>query len=124
MDADSQEFFEELASCSRTGFKTKFGRVARRLGLTLGLNRIELSRLHEAAFLAALCNISFNGLGGCGGEIKPEKEPTRCRLEQAFMDACENFYCSPGWKTLKPAQKKSIQTVFLSVSVSEENLAH
>jgi hypothetical protein len=124
MDSDSQDFFEELASCSRTGFKTRFSRTARRLGLNRGLSRGELARLYEAAFIAALCNISFNGLGGCGGEIRPDKEQTRCRLEQSFMDACDNFYRSPGWKVLKPAQKKSIHSIFLSVSVSEENLAH
>jgi hypothetical protein len=123
MDADSPEFFEELASCSRIGFKTRFGRTARSLGLNVGLKRSELSRLYEAAFLAALCNISLNGLGGCEGAIRPEKEPTRCRLEQAFMDACHNFYCSTGWKALTAAQKKSIRTIFLSVFVSEENLA-
>jgi hypothetical protein len=40
------------------------------------------------------------------------------------MDACENFYRSPGWKVLKAPQKKSIRSIFLSVAVSEENLAH
>jgi|SRR5579862_6774855 len=123
MDADSQEFFEELASCSRTGFKSKFGRVARRLGLNDGLNRSEISRLYEAAFLAALCNISFNGLGGCGGEIRPDRELTRRRLEQSYMDACNIFYKCSGWKALTARQKKSIRSIFLSVSVSEENLA-
>jgi len=123
MDADSQDFFEELTSCSRTGFKAKFGRTARRLGLSEGLTRSELSRLYEAAFLAALCNISFNGLGGCDGEIRPEKEPTRRKLEQAFMDACDNFYRSNGWKVLGAARKKSIRSIFLSVSIAEENLA-
>ena len=123
MDSDSQDFSEELASCSRTGFKTKFGRVVRRLRLNEGLNRSELSSLYEAAFLAALCNISFNGLGGCGGEIKPEREFTRCRLEQCFMDARDNLQRCPGWRALKPAQKKSICTIFLSVSIAEENLA-
>ena len=123
MDAESQDFFEELANCSRTGFKTRFGRIARRLGLNVGLNRNELSRLYEAAFLAALCTISFNGLGGCAGAIRAEKEPTRRRLEQAFMDACHNFYRCTGWKALTTAQKKSIRTIFLFVSVSEENLS-
>jgi hypothetical protein len=124
MDADSQDFFEELASCPRTGFKTKFSRTARRLGLKVELNRSELAALYEAAFLAALCNISFNGLGGCGGEIRPEKEPTRCRLEQAFMDACRNFYRCSGWKALSPAKKKSIRLIFFDVTITEENLAH
>lgn len=123
MDADSQDFFEELESCPRIGFKAKFRRIIRRLGLTDGLNRSEITRLYEAAFLAALCNISFNGLGGCGGEIRPERELTRCRLEQSFMDACDNFYRSPGWKALTARQKKSISSVFLSVLVSDENLA-
>ena len=123
MSADSQDFFEELESCSRPGFKGKFGQVSRRLGLNGGLSRSELSCLYEAAFLAALCNISFNGLGGCGGEIKPEKEPTRRRLEQAFMDARDNFYGCSGWKRLPAKRKKSIQTVFLTVEVAEENLA-
>lgn len=93
------------------------------MGLDGGLKPSELSRLYEAAFLAALCNISFNGLGGCGGEIKPEKEPTRRHLEQAFMEARDNFFRSTGWQTLPPARKKAIQGVFLTVLVSEENLA-
>ena len=124
MDAENQDFFEELASCPRAGFKTRFGRTLRRLGLNQGLDRKELMGLYEAAFLAALCNISFNGQGGCGGEIRPEKEPTRRRLEHAFMDACHNFYSCAGWKALKRNQKKSIQTIFLSVAVEAENLAY
>ena len=123
MDADSQDFSEELSSCPRPGFKTKFGRLARRLGLNSGLNRSELTRLYEAAFLAALCNISFNGLGGCEGEIRPDREISRCRLEQAFMDACHNFYSSSGWKALSASRKKSIRAVFLTVLVAENNLA-
>ena len=124
MDADGQDFFEELASCPRDGFKTRFGRTARRLGLSKGLDRHELTCLYEAAFLAALCNISFNGEGGCGGEIRPEKELTRCRLEQAFMNACHNFYRCAGWRSMKRPQKESIQAVFLSVLINEDNLAH
>jgi hypothetical protein len=124
MDADSQDFFEELETCSREGFKSKFSQLLRRMSLRDGMNRSELSRLYEAAFLAALCNVSFNGLGGCGGEIRPEKETTRRRLEQAFMDACDNFFRCAGWKTLSPARQKSVKSVFLSVAVSEENLAH
>jgi hypothetical protein len=123
MDADSQDFSEDLQNCSRAGFKGKFSQLSRRLGLKSGLNRSEFSRLYEAAFLAALCNVSFNGLGGCGGEIMPDKEPIRRRLEQAFMDARDNFFGCPGWKALPAARKKSIQAVFLTVLVSEENLA-
>lgn len=122
MDANSQDFSEELESCSRPGFKTRFGQISRRMGLNGGLGRSELASLYEAAFLAALCNISFNGLGGCGG-IRPEKEATRRRLEQAFMDARDNFFSCAGWKALPAARKKSIEAIFLTVLVSEENFA-
>src|SRR5260370_21740890 len=121
MEADSQEFFEELANCSSKGFKAKFAQISRRMGLSSGLNRNELCRLYEAAFLAALCKISFNGLGGCDGEIKPEREPTRRRLEQAFMGACDQLYRCAGWKSLASNQKKLIQKIFLTVLVADEN---
>src|SRR5437660_9765420 len=65
MEADGYGFSEDLTGCSRQAFRTKFGRTARRLGLNNGLKREELSRLAEAAFLAALCNVALNGLGGC-----------------------------------------------------------
>ena len=123
MDADSFDFSEELTGCSREAFRTKFGRTARRLGLNNGLRREELSRLSEAAFLAALCNIALNGLGGHAGEIRPENEPVRRDLEGAYMNACRNFYLSPGWKTLPAAQKEAIRAVFLTVVVEEKNLA-
>ncbi|HTL15908.1 MAG TPA: hypothetical protein VL793_01655 [Patescibacteria group bacterium] len=123
MNNDGQDFFEELASCSRASFKTRFGQLIRRMGLNAGLKRDELSRLYEAAFLAALCNISFNGLGGCEGQIRPENEPTRRRLEQSYMDARDNFCRSTGWKGLSAARRKSIQSVFLTVMVDDENLA-
>ena len=123
MDTDSQNFSEELESCSRPGFKRRFAQIFRRLRLEGGLNRAEISCLYEAAFLAALCNISFNGLGGCGGVIRSEKEATRRRLEQAFMDSRDNFFQCQGWKALPPARKKSIQAVFLTVLVAEENFA-
>lgn len=123
MDDDCPDFFDEMTSCRRPDFKTRFARTLRRLGLNAGLTREELSRLYEAAFLGALCNISFNGLGGCGGEIRAEKEPTRRRLEQAFMDARQNFYRCSGWKTLTAERRKSIESVFLTVEVGDENLA-
>ena len=122
MDADSQDFFEELEQGATAGFKGRFGKLSRRLALKSGLKASELSLLYEAAFLAALCNIAFNGLGGCDGEISPEKEPTRRRLEQAFMEARKSFYACRGWKALPAARKKSIQAAFLTVLVSEENL--
>jgi|SRR5579883_1380379 len=124
MESDSQDFFDELASCSRTGFKTKFSRDVRRLRLNESLNRSELASLQKAAFLAALCNISFNGLGGCEGEIRPENEPTRLRLEHSFMSAVHNFYQCPGWMNLKASQKQAIRAAFLTIEVNEANLAH
>ena len=120
---DSQDFSEELAHGLGTGFKGKFGQVSRRLALRAGLSRSELACLYDAAFLAALCNIAFNGLGGCGGEIRPEKEPMRRRLEQGFMEARTNFYACPGWKRLTAARKKAVNTVFLTVAIADENLA-
>ena len=97
--------------------------MIRRMGLNDGLKRDELMRLYEAAFLAALCNISFNGLGGCEGQIRPENEPTRRRLEQSYMAARDTFYRCVGWKSLSSARRKSIQNVFLTVLVDDENLA-
>lgn len=123
MDPDAYAFSGELSGCSRTAFRTKFGRTARRLGLTNGLKRAEINRLAEAAFLGALCNIALNGLGGCAGEIPRENEPVRRDLEGAFMNACQNFYLSPGWRKLPAAQQKSIRAVFLTVAVDERNLA-
>jgi hypothetical protein len=123
MDADSYEFSEDLSGCSRQVFRTRFARTARRLGLNNGLKREELNRLAEAAFLGALCNVALNGLGGCDGEIRPENEPVRRDLEGAYMNACHNFYLSPGWKKLRTAQKDSIRAVFLTVVVEEKNLA-
>ena len=123
MEADGYEFSEELTGCSRQAFRTKFGRTARRLGLSNRLKREELNRLAEAAFLAALCNVALNGLGGCEGDIRPENEPVRRDLEGAYMNACQNFYASPGWGKLPAAQKESLRAVFLTVAVEERNLA-
>jgi hypothetical protein len=39
------------------------------------------------------------------------------------MDARDNFYRCAGWKALPPARKKTIQAIFLTVLVAEENLA-
>ena len=123
MDADSFDFSDELTGCSREAFRAKFGRTARRLGLNNALKRVELSRLCEAAFLAALCNIALNGLGGYAGEIRPENESVRRDLEGAYMNACRNFYLSSGWKKLPAPKKEAIRAVFLTVLVEEQNLA-
>ena len=79
--------------------------------------------LYEAAFLAALCNIAINGLGGCGGRIKPEREPNRRRLEREFMAARDKLYATFGWQALPPLVRHPVQTVFPRISVNENNLA-
>ena len=123
MRTDGQDFLERLANSSPSTFERGFAKASKRLGLGSSLDGGELNLLYEAAFYATLCNIAFNGLAGCHGEIKPEREFTRIKLEQGFMDTRERFFKCRGWKTLKPAAKGSIQKVLLSVSVLEENLA-
>jgi hypothetical protein len=83
----------------------------------------EFNLLYEAAFYSTLCNIAFNGFGGCGGVISPERESTRIKLEQGFMEARDNFLACHGWKKMHAQAKRSVQQVFLNVSVLEENLA-
>ena len=83
----------------------------------------ELGFLYEATFRATLCNIAFNGLGGCGGEILPEREMSRRNLEREFMAAREKLYDSAGWEVLSASVKGSIKNIFLRILVSEENLA-
>jgi hypothetical protein len=70
-----------------------------------------------------LCNIAINGLGGCGGRIKPEHEPNRRRLEREFMAARDKLYACAGWRALPPSVRHPIQIVFLRISVNEDNLA-
>jgi hypothetical protein len=123
MKTDGQDFWKRLANSSPNTFERGFAKASNRMGLGSSLDGDELNLLYEAAFYATLCNIAFNGLGGCDGEIKPEREFTRIKLEQGFMNTRERFFKCRGWKTLKPAAKGSIQRVFLNVSVLEENLA-
>jgi hypothetical protein len=123
MRTDGQDFLERLANSSPNTFERGFAKTSKRLKLGASLEGAELNLLYEAAFYASLCNIAFNGLRGCEGEIKPEREFTRIRLEQGFMEARETFFRCRGWKTLNAAAKDSIQRVFLNVSVLEENLA-
>jgi len=123
METDGNAFLEHLAISSSNRFQSRFSRVSLRLGLGQHLKADELHLLYEAAFLAALCNISFNGLGGCGGEIKPERETARIMLEREFMAARGRFFESIGWKSLKANLKESVKNVFLEVRVVEANMA-
>jgi len=108
---------------STDGFARRFAKVADVLGLSQHLSTTELNLLCEAAFLATLCNISFNGLGGCGGTIKPEREITRIRLEWRFMAARDEFQATAGWRSLSAFDQQEVQRVFLNVVVAQENLA-
>ena len=83
----------------------------------------ELKLLYRAAYRGTLCNIAINGLGGCGGRIKPQREANRTALEWRFMAAREELYASAGWQALSPAAKGSVERVFLNVFVADHNLA-
>jgi hypothetical protein len=123
MKADGQNFLEQLTSFPPNTFEGRFLKTSIRLGLGADLDGEELSLLYRAAFRAALCNIAFNGLGGCDGPIKPEQEGSRIRLELEFMIARDRFYACVGWKTLRKSQKSSIEKVLLEVFVEDKNLA-
>jgi hypothetical protein len=97
--------------------------TSRRLDLRALFNRNELDALYRAAYYATLCNIAFNGLGGCQGQIKPEREQNRIELEQTFTAARNNLYQTTGWKKLSTHLKDAIHRVYLQVAVAEERLA-
>ena len=123
MKTDGHDYLARLASSAATTFEGKFANTSSRLGLGASLKAHELNLLFEAAFYATLCNIAFNGFGGCAGEIKPEREFTRIKLEQDFMAARDRFMRCAGSKKLRKAAKASVQRVFLNVFVLDENLA-
>jgi hypothetical protein len=122
MKRDGEIFLEELASYPPKTFESRFSKIAGRLGLGLMLNREELTLLRHAAFVATLCNIAFNGLGGCGGKISPSREGTRTRLELRFMLARDAFCATPGWRSLSASEKGPIFRIFFTVLVAEQNL--
>jgi len=118
-----QEFLNELAGFPPETFPSKFSGFATRIHLGTALDATELKWLYEVAFVAALCNIAINGLGGCGGIIKPEREPHRRRLESDFMVARDELYACAGWQALPSFVKQPIQRMFLRIYVNEDNLA-
>ncbi len=123
MKTDGQSFLDQLAGPRCGGFARRFSKVSIKLGLGKTLMEHDLRFLYEATFYATLCNIAFNGLGGCGGEIPPEREMKRRNLEREFMAAREKLYDSAGWEVLPASVKGSIKNIFLRVLVAEENLA-
>ncbi len=123
MQTDDKKFLQSNESTRPCGFGQRFFTAANLLGLTAKLNQEELSLLHDAAFGAALCNIAFNGLGGCNGQIKPQRENHRRNLETRFMTARNAFYASAVWKHLPSCLRSDIERVFLTVRVTDSNLA-
>ncbi len=123
MQKDDFDFEEPSAPGEPMNFAGKFVRASCRLGLRPFLTRGELSALYQAAFAAALCNIAINGLGGCNGQIKPEREQNRIKLERAFMRARNGFYETDGWQALSLHLKRSVQGTFLRVEVAEGRFA-
>ena len=123
MKTDGQNYLDQLGGTSRSDFERRFSTISIKLGLGDALLENELSFLYEATFCATLCNIAFNGLGGFGGEIKPEQEANRIKLEGEFLAARDKLYGSAGWESLCTPLKGSIQRIFLTVFVVEDNLA-
>jgi hypothetical protein len=123
MDTNGQSFLDQLANSSGNGFAVRFSRISTRLGLGVYLDGNEVSMLYEAAFYATLCNIAFNGLGGCGGKIKREKEQIRLGIEREFMAARARLWASAGWQGLTRSQQESVRNIFLRVAVREDNFA-
>jgi len=122
MKTDGQAFLEYMEGASMTRFELRFSRISMRLDLGAALDARELSLLYEAAFLATLCNISFNGLGGCEGEIKPDREFIRTLLEREYMRARSLFFGCKGIGGLSKSQRQSVQAIFLKVCVADQNL--
>jgi hypothetical protein len=98
-------------------------KASKRLALADALDQEEMGRLYRAAFRARLCNIAFNGLGGCEGEISPDQEGHRMRLERDFMAARDHFFASPGYRLMRRSQKGAVEAAFLKVVVTDQNLA-
>lgn len=119
--ADGHAYLKHLAA-SQSGFEKRFAALALRLGLANALTQAELQLLREAAWMATLCKISFNGQGGCGGRIKPEREPHRIQLEQAYMRACGAVYASRGWRALPDFTRDPVERILLRVLVLDANL--
>jgi len=123
MKTDAQNYLDQLADSSHNGFERRFSKISIRLGLGNNLMEKELRLLYKATLYATLCNIAFNGLGGCGGQIKREQEANRMNLERRFLSARDKLYGSAGWEDLRASSKGEIQRIFLRVVVVDDNLA-
>jgi hypothetical protein len=123
MQTEGQNYLDQLVGPWCNGFDRRFSKISTGLGLGNTLIRNELRLLHEATFCATLCNIALNGLGGCRGKIRPERESNRVNLESEFMAARDTFCASTGWKSLPLFQRGAIQRIFLNVFVTEDKLS-
>jgi hypothetical protein len=123
MTGNGHSFLRELAHFPAHTFEARFYQTCSQLDLGNALSCDELILLYEVAFYAALCNIAFNGLGGCHGAVKPERESTRLNLERAFMSARDAFYDSAGAANLSHASWTCIRRTFLTVFVAPDNFA-
>jgi hypothetical protein len=120
---NGQQFLEKLAEFPSDTFEYYFSQVADSLCLGEAMEAEDLRRLSEAALWARFCNISFNGLGGCNGEIKPQRERHRITLEQKFMARKEELRDCAAWHALSSFQRDTAARFFLDVFVAENNLA-
>lgn len=123
MKADGQTFLKHLAKYPPNTFERRFARRLRRLRLDNTLDRNALALLYTATFQATLCHIAFNGLGGCQGKIKPERESCRTGLERDFMRARSAFHASRAYHALPKSKAEQIERAFLTVLVQDSNLA-
>src|SRR6266404_4235584 len=123
MSTDGQRFLDRLEESSTIAFEVSFAKMATRHGLGLLLSANELRSLCDAALCAAWCNIAFNGLGGCNGEIRSDREANRMILERKFMAARDEFCSSVGWQGLSESDKGSVRRIFLNIFVMGDNLA-
>jgi hypothetical protein len=123
MKTDGQQFLQLLDNFPPNRFGRRFSATCARLGLGLVLDRNELNLLYEAAYCATLCQIAFNGLGGCKGQIKPEREATRTRLEWDFMAVRNRFCACRGWHALGASTRFAVRDAFLTILVANYNLA-
>ncbi len=123
MNTSGQAYLEALGTgFPANAFETRFSKAALRIGLGSALDADELNHLFRSSFWACLCNISFNGLGGCGGEIRPDRELHRIKLEREFMAAKDLLFKTRGWRKLNRSVRTRVEKIFLQVRIADENL--
>ena len=123
MASDGQKYLPQAVEVLPPAFQDKVREIAARLDLDKWLDETELNALSQAAYYGTLCNIAFNGLGGCQGEIRPDREGNRMRIEREFMAARNRLWETAGWQALPEIKKGPAHRIFLNVYVVEGNLA-